>query len=606
VAVGDFNGDGKLDVAVADDSFFGAAAVLLGNGDGTFQAARSFPAGYSPQSLAVGDFNGDGKPDLAVANMGAFGINSVSVFLNNGGGSFQPARNVGVEPNSSSAVAGDFNGDGLADLAVVNTGDGTVSVLLSNGDGSFRNAPTLALGNYAFAGAVGDFNGDGKADLAVAGTSRGVSVLLGDGDGSFQSAQYFPPAGAAVAVGDFNGDGKLDLAVAGTSPGVSVLLNQAVTTTTVSGPTSSTYGQTVTLTASVAGDAGPVTAGSVTFLDGGVPLSPALPLDGNGQASFSIATLNAGNHAITASYSGTPGGAGFAGFGASVGGLGLTVNPAPLSASAVNFQAVAGAPWSGAVATFTNADPFGDDSSYTAVIDWGDGSASVGAISESGALTVSGSHTYADPGSYSLSVQISHNLGNTTTATVYPTALATTLGQGVQDGLTGGVGFWRNKNGQALINAFNGGPDSMALSNWLVASFPNLYGALCSNDLRGFNNAQVASRYQGLFALPGSKLDAEVLATALNVYATTQSLGGAIGQTYGFTVTATGLGADSFDVGGDGAAFGVANNSTRNIYELLRAVDQQAVFGFLYNGDTNLRQEANALFNALNQAGTLG
>src|SRR5262249_49388101 len=107
------------------------------------------------------------------------------------------------------------------------------------------------------------------------------------------------------------------------------------------------------------------------------------------------------------------------------------------------------------------------------------------------------------------------------------------------------------------------------------------------------------------FALPGSNLEAEVLATALNVYATTQSLGGSIGQAYGFHVTATGLGADSFNVGADGAAFGVANNSTRNVYELLQAVDEQILDGVLYNGHQTLRREANDLFDALNKAGAI-
>jgi hypothetical protein len=134
----------------------------------------------------------------------------------------------------------------------------------------------------------------------------------------------------------------------------------------------------------------------------------------------------------------------------------------------------------------------------------------------------------------------------------------------------------------------------------------NLYGPGNFNeDLSGFSNAQVAAFYQSQFALPGSNLEAEVLATALNVYATTLSLGGTLGQAYGFSVTATGLGADSVNVGADGAAFGVANNSTRNVYQLLEAVNQQAVFGVLYNGDTTLRKEANNLFDALIQTGAL-
>jgi hypothetical protein len=370
------------------------------------------------------------------------------------------------------------------------------------------------------------------------------------------------------------------------------------TTTTVSGPAASTYSQSVTYIASVLSSGVPVTAGTVTFLDGDTAISAALPLGVNGQATFSIATLNAGSHNITASYSGTPGSTGF---GPSTGTIALKVNAAQLSASAVNVGATAGAPWSGTIATFTNADPFGSASSYTAIISWGDGNTSTGTITGSGTLTVSGLHTYADAGSYTLSVQISHILGNTTTATVYSTATVTSLGLTVRHGLTGGIGYWHGSRGQALISSFNGGPNATALSNWLAAAFPNLYGWL-----GGSTNADVAAFYQSQFAPSGPKLEAEVLATALNVYATTLSLGGTAGQAYGFTVTATGLGAYSFKVGADGAAFGVANNSTRNVVELLNAVDQQAVGGITYFYDTkNLRKQANDLFSALNEAGAI-
>ena len=176
----------------------------------------------------------------------------------------------------------------------------------------------------------------------------------------------------------------------------------------------------------------------------------------------------------------------------------------------------------------------------------------------------------------------------------------------MQHGLTGGIGFWHGKNGQALINSFNGGSNATALSTWLATSFANLYGAGAGvNNLTGETNAQVAAFYQSQFALPGSNLEAEVLATALNVYATTLSLGGTTGQAYGFTVSADGLGADSFNVGADGAAFGVANKTTLNVYELLQAVNRQSVDGVLYNGDATLRKKANDLFDALNKAGSI-
>src|SRR5262249_33633907 len=159
-----------------------------------------------------------------------------------------------------------------------------------------------------------------------------------------------------------------------------------------------------------------------------------------------------------------------------------------------------------------------------ATITWGDGSTSAGVIADLGGGTfqVSGTHTYVTVGNEPVSVQISHNLGYTTTATTSSTATVTGQATGVQSGQTAGIGFWHNKNGQALIKCFNGGGGSTALADWLAATFPNLYGrGAGANDLTGKSDAQVAAFYQGLFALGGPRADAAVLATALNVYATT-------------------------------------------------------------------------------------
>jgi hypothetical protein len=278
-----------------------------------------------------------------------------------------------------------------------------------------------------------------------------------------------------------------------------------------------------------------------------------------------------------------------------------------LAASGVNVSATAGAPFSGPVATFTN--PLaGTAGSYTATIDWGDGSTSAGVITANGAtLTVSGSHTYADPVNEVVHVTIGNVYGYTTTATATATAAVTSLGQGVPQGQTGGIGFWHNSYGQALITSFNGGSTSTALAQWLAATFPNLYGAGAgANNLTGMTNAQVASFYLSQFSLSGPKAEAQVLATALNVYATTSSLGGNAGAAYGFTVSATGLGARLYNVGSDGAAFGVANNTTLNVYQFLQAVNKKAVNGVLYGGDQALRQQCAALLDALNNAGGMG
>jgi hypothetical protein len=215
----------------------GTVSVLLGNGDGSFQGQRTLEAGRTPDSVAVGDFNGDGVPDLAVTTLN---FPNVSVFLGNGDGSFRAPRNflLGPEAIPMSVTVGDFNGDGRLDLAVTSIGfTNGITVLLGNGDGTFQAPRTFALGRSAGSIAVGDFNLDGLPDLAAVyldpiSYNGGVSVLLGNGDGGFLPPRNFPagtvdPFGA-LAVGDFNGDGRPDVALVNyPSNNVSVLINHS-------------------------------------------------------------------------------------------------------------------------------------------------------------------------------------------------------------------------------------------------------------------------------------------------------------------------------------------------------------------------------------------
>src|SRR5262249_9133055 len=157
----------KPDLAVSN-SGSANVSVLLGNGDGSFQAARSFGAGSNAWSVAVGDFNGDGTPDLAVTNYGrcgAFGWynSSVSVLLGNGDGCLPAARSFGAGSTAWSVAVGDFNGDAFQDLALANSGLGvdvccasSVSVLLGNGDGSFQAAQNFGAGYQPLSVAVRD------------------------------------------------------------------------------------------------------------------------------------------------------------------------------------------------------------------------------------------------------------------------------------------------------------------------------------------------------------------------------------------------------------------------------------------------------------------
>jgi uncharacterized protein (UPF0548 family) len=226
VAVGDFNGDGKPDLAVANDGS-NSVSVLLGNGDGTFKAAKNFAVDTDPRQVVVADVNRDGKLDLITSNAMS---NSISVLLGNGNGTFQAAQNLASGGFSTSLAVGDVNGDGKPDVITADEGaSGMVSVLLGNGNGTFQSAQTFATGGYAFGVAVADVNGDGHPDLVVADflVYGRVSVLLGNGDGTFEAAQDFAtgPNPKSVAVADLNGDGKLDIVTTSDgSPNVSVLL----------------------------------------------------------------------------------------------------------------------------------------------------------------------------------------------------------------------------------------------------------------------------------------------------------------------------------------------------------------------------------------------
>jgi hypothetical protein len=229
IAIGDFNGDGKQDLAVTGG--VGTVTTLLGNGDGTFTPTSSSPAaGYAPDSIAIGDFNGDGIQDLAVANLTG---DTVTILLGNGDGTFTPAAArlaTGIYPVS--IVVGDFNGDGIPDLAVANDSSNTVTILLGNGDGTFTAAPVSpATGSEPNSITVGDFNGDGIPDLAVASEgSFTVTILLGNGDGTFTpttASLATVTYSDSITVGDFNGDGIPDLAVLNEgSDTVSILLGK--------------------------------------------------------------------------------------------------------------------------------------------------------------------------------------------------------------------------------------------------------------------------------------------------------------------------------------------------------------------------------------------
>jgi hypothetical protein len=418
VAIGDLNGDGKLDLVVANQT--GAnVSVLLGNGNGTFQSAVNYAAGTGPRAVVLGDFNGDGKLDIAVANQNGL----VNVLLGNGSGGFSAPVSYSAGSTPVALTTGDFNGDGKLDLAVANFAGNNVSILTGKGDGTFNsavnyNTTTGSTGTAPDGIVAGDFNGDGHLDIATSDSGGGISVLLNNGSGGFGAPSTFSagtsPKGIVAA--DFTGDGKLDLAVInGTSNNISLLTGNGAGS--FSGPTNFSVG-----TSPIGATAG----------------------DFNSDGKEDLAVVNSGGNNVTMLYGNGNG----------------TFNTGVNQAVATNPQAVAAGDFNGdgsidlAVAnkdsnnvsvlldkhiTVTGADQAGNEGvafsgitiasfsdtesgsvagDYSATINWGDGSSSAGVVAANGGhFDVTASHTYAEFGVYTATITVHDTLGTTASST---------------------------------------------------------------------------------------------------------------------------------------------------------------------------------------------
>lgn len=277
LAIGDLNGDGKLDVATVAWTSSATVNVFYGNGDGTFQTGPSYPVGYPPQGVAIGDLRGNGKQDLVVIsndntldilfgngdgtfqtavgyNLGGSGSASVTlkdsrgngkldvlvagydsglfVLLNKGDGTFQTPVNYTTGGTGSRIIeTADLNHDNKPDLVIANFTSNSFSVFFGNGNGSFQLDKTYTVDGLPFNLLVRDFNNDGKLDVVTSNAHKNVSIFWGNGDGTFQTTSADFPVGSdpgVVTAGDFRGDGRLSLVE--TNPGsrsIAVMLNQA-------------------------------------------------------------------------------------------------------------------------------------------------------------------------------------------------------------------------------------------------------------------------------------------------------------------------------------------------------------------------------------------
>jgi parallel beta-helix repeat protein len=377
-------------------------------------------------------------------------------------------------------------------------------------------------------------------------------------------------------------------------------------------------GQPVTFTAVVTGDSGAPT-GNVDFFDattntdlGSVLLSSH---DGVGVAALTNSSLALSDHKIVATYTGD------ATYLSSSASTNINVLP-PASLSGLVYDDLN----SNAQVDFGELGIPGVPISLTGTDDLGD------TVNLSQTTDADGTYVFLNlrPGTYTITetqqpAGYTQGIDTVGTAggTLSGTQFAVSLPAGVdglnynygerpnstgsaQSGQTATIGFWNNKNGQALIKALNGGVGTN-LGDWLAASFPHMFGSDSgSNDLADQSNASIAAFFQQKFVVHGQKLDAQVLATALAVYVTDPTLDTTgVGAQYGFIVGGNGLATATYNVGSNGAAFGVADNTVMTVMDILLAADAQAVNGVLYNGDTTKRDMANNVFSGINQAGDI-
>ncbi len=225
ICSGDFDGDGHVDLAVANLSLDNLS-VWINDGSGAFSLDATYGVGGDPRGMAAGDLDGDGYLDLVVADSSD---HQISVLINDGDGTFAAHQTYGTGQRPRAVFVADLDGDGYLDVTTANSGSGNLSVLINDGDGTFAAHQTYGTDSAPRSISGGDLNGDGHVDLVTANYSSGnVSVLINDGDGTFAADVTYAVGDGphCVCVGDLEDDGIADLAVVNrNSDNVTILLN---------------------------------------------------------------------------------------------------------------------------------------------------------------------------------------------------------------------------------------------------------------------------------------------------------------------------------------------------------------------------------------------
>jgi streptogramin lyase len=501
--------------------------------------------------------------------------NPVEILLTNGSGNVVAGNYIGTDITGTSVIP---------DTAFTNTGVAVRNAASNDTIGGTTSAAGNLIAGFGSGVGVGLFGASGSIPVgnSILGNSiydNGTGITLDTGANDNQAAPVltaaYAPSGATIALGTITSTPSTTFHLeffanaAGDPEGRTLLGSQSVTTD------ASGHGSFTAFLPALPAGQGLVTAtatdpsGNTSEFSAGVTATPLPPsslsgvvwedFNNDGQVDFG----ENGISGVTITLTGTD-------F------LGRAVNP-PSQLTDGDGAYIFGNLFPGNY-TLTETPPAG----------YGQGIDSVG--------TAGGSVSATDQFSVALGIGVNglnYNFGELPPP-----------GAGVHHGQTAGIGFWNNKNGQALIKSLNGGAGTQ-LADWLAATLPNTFGKNAGgNDVAGQGNAAIAALFQQDFVMKGVKLDGQLLATALSVYVTSATLDPTkVAASYGFTVSGDGAGTATASVGGNGDAFGVANNTTMTLMDLLLAADAQAVNGVLYNGNATRRSEANNVFSAVNDAG---